>query len=395
MFTLIEKIEIFAPEPLGRGSILFGSGRLLAVGEIDAHVLRSGGLEMEVVSGEGLLAIPGLIDPHAHLIGGSGEEGFASQTPEVHASELASCGITTVVGTLGVDTTTRTMRALLGRVKALNASGLTAFAWTGGYGPPWATITGSIRNDIVLIEEILGAGEVAIADRRALEPSARDLAGLATDCSVAGSLSGKAGLLHIHVGELESRLARIREAIDELRVEPRVFYPTHIDRSTELVHEAAELSRRGMPVDLDVFEQKLAHWLRLYLDARGDPSLLTISSDAAINSPATLLAQLRICAREEILPFDQLLACFTRNAARILKMKRKGELRAGFDADIVLLDSSSLALRSVHARGLEVFNSERGPALEPFLDKSNRRITMSGLGAVEGDRNHGAYESGE
>lgn len=385
MLTLIENVAIYSPQPAGEGSILIGGERILAVGAIDASLLSSAGMEMRRVSGEGLMAMPGLIDPHAHLLGGSGEEGFASQTPEIHASELASAGVTTVVGTIGVDTTTRTMTALLGRVKALNGSGLTAYAWTGGYGPPWTTVTGSIRSDIVLIEEIIGAGEVAIADRRAPEPTAREVAALAIDCSVAASLTGKAGRLHIHVGELSSRLACIREAIDHLGVEPGVFYPTHVDRSEELLREAASLSRQGMAVDIDLFEQDLAKWLRIWIDAGGDLSLLTISSDAAINSPATLLAQLRVCARENIIALGDLLACFTSNTARILKMHRKGQLCPGFDADILLLDARSLALESVFARGHEVFSRSRGCALEPFLEKSNRRIDLKGKGSIRDD----------
>jgi hypothetical protein len=54
-------------------------------------------------------------------MGGGGEEGFATQTPEIHLTEIVRAGITTVVGTLGVDTTMKTMAGLLAKAKALKA----------------------------------------------------------------------------------------------------------------------------------------------------------------------------------------------------------------------------------------------------------------------------------
>ena len=55
-------------------------------------------LPVETVDAEGGFVVPGLIDPHEHLLGGSGESGFSSQTPEITLSEIVAAGITTVVG---------------------------------------------------------------------------------------------------------------------------------------------------------------------------------------------------------------------------------------------------------------------------------------------------------
>ena len=71
-----------------------------------------------------------------------------------------------------------------------------------------------MRDDIVLIDEIIGAGEIAIADRRGAQFDARELARLASDCYVAGTLTGKAGVLHMHTGELPERLSIVRELLD-------------------------------------------------------------------------------------------------------------------------------------------------------------------------------------
>lgn len=378
MLTLLTDVDVYAPEPLGSGSILMAGERVVATGSMDADALTAAGVEVRSISGENCIAIPGLIDPHVHLLGGSGEEGFASQTPEIHASELAAAGVTTVVGLLGVDATTRTMPALLGRIKAINGTGLTAYGWSGGYGFPHATITGSVRDDVVLIEELIGAGEIAIADRRSMEPTARDLARLATDCHVAGSLSGKCGLLHLHVGEGSRRLAIIRECVDSFDVEAGWFYPTHLDRNDELLREAVDLNRRGMPVDLDLFEENLPKWIRLFQKAGGNPGLLTVSSDAAINSPRTVLEQILACADEKILPLEAAVALATANTADVLKLHRKGRIREGMEADVVLLHPDSHEIVKVFARGEVVFDAAQPVALEPFLRKSNREAHLVG-----------------
>src|SRR3954470_10929746 len=173
MLTLIENGEIYAPAPLGQRDVLILNDRIAKIGELDARALSLLGLELDVIDASGCVVTPGLIDPHQHLLGGSGEEGFSSQTPEINVSEIVSAGITTVVGCLGVDTTMKTMAGLLARAKALKEEGLSAFVWSGGYNVPPTTITGTIRDDIMFIDEVIGAGEIAIADERSTDPTAQ------------------------------------------------------------------------------------------------------------------------------------------------------------------------------------------------------------------------------
>jgi beta-aspartyl-dipeptidase (metallo-type) len=374
---LVENGDVFAPEPLGRQSILIASGRIESIGAIgvDGAALARAGVEVETIDATGCIVMPGLIDPHAHLIGGSGEKGFSSQTPEISASELLRAGITTVVGTLGADTTTRTMPALLAKVKALRGEGLSAFAWTGGYDA--RTLLSSIRDDIVLIDEIIGAGELAIGDPRGQQYPAAELARFAADCYVAGTLTGKAGLLHLHVGEGEQRLKILRDVLEQFDVKPSALYPTHVERSERLMSEAIDLTKRGMPVDVDVYEEDLVRWLRFYRDHGGDPNLLTASSDAAINSPHTLFAQLMECVRENVAAVEEVIAIATRNPARILKVN-SGELARGRIGHLLLIDAASYEFRTVICAGRLVM---RGGALamrEQFLAESNRSIALRG-----------------
>jgi beta-aspartyl-dipeptidase (metallo-type) len=372
---IIENADVCSPAPRGRVSITIAGPLIEKIGEVDARALAQQ-LEVETLDATGCIATPGLIDPHVHLIGGSGESGFATQTPPVFASELFASGITTVAGLLGTDTTTRTMPALLAAVKALREEGLSAFAWTGGYDA--RPLTASVRDDIVLIDEIIGAGEYALSDRRAIEPTPHALATLATDCYVAGTLTRKAGLLLLHIGDGKRRLAPLRDALDSFDVEPSWFYPTHVERNEPLMAEAIELSRRGMPIDVDVYERDLVRWVRFHREHDGDPALLTASSDAAIKSPRNLLDQLRACVHEKALDLEHAFALATSNTARILKLHDRGELEAGRRADVLLLDRESLELRHVICGGRVVVRDGSVVQRERFLRESDREIHLIG-----------------
>ena len=58
--------------------------------------------------------------------------------------EVVTAGITTVVGCLGVDTTTKTMTGLLAKAKAFKEEGLSAYLYSGGYDVPPVTLTGTV-----------------------------------------------------------------------------------------------------------------------------------------------------------------------------------------------------------------------------------------------------------
>jgi beta-aspartyl-dipeptidase (metallo-type) len=374
---IVDGGEVMSPAPLGCVAVVVANGKIVKTGRIDRERLL-GEFPCELVDASDAFVIPGLVDPHVHLLGGSGEDGFATQTPEVMASELLLAGITSVVGTLGTDTTTRTLPSLLGKVKALREEGLGAWMWTGGYDVPPKSLTGSVRDDIVLIDEIIGVGETAIADARAMEPTAHEIARLATDCYIGGILTRKAGVLHLHVGPGSRRLELLRDVLDRFEVKPETLYPTHVERDEALMTEALELTRRGVTIDLDVFELDLARWIRFAQKAGADLTKITASTDTAINAPWTLLAQLRECVTEGLLPLHDALTLGTSNAARVLKLRDRGRIGAGACADLVVVERESLAIRHVIAGGeLRV----RDGALvrpEKFLDKSTREIHMRG-----------------
>jgi len=376
-FLLVENGELYTPRHLGRGSVFAAAGRIVTTGEVDGDRLAACGEWMERIDATGCAVLPGLLDPHEHLIGGSGERGFESQTPEIFLHELVEGGITTVVGCLGVDTSTRTMQALLGKAKGLRAQGLSAFVYTGGYTVPPVTITGSPHDDILFIDEVIGIGETAISDRRSSRPSLPELARIAGQAYTGGMLAGKAGVLHFHVGEDERRLTDVRALLDEYGIPAESLYPTHVERTPELFDEALQLTHRGVTVDIDVMEEDLPKWVRRYREHGGAPGKLTASSDAAIVSPSILLDQLRECVLGFGMPLEEVLPYVTANTAAALKLGSKGRLAEGCDADVLVVDAGSLTLRDVIAGGRILMRNGAVLVQEEFLKSSKRRFHLN------------------
>lgn len=376
MFLLIENGEVYTPRPARTASVLAFNERLTRIGPVDRHALEATGLPLERIDAAGCIVAPALIDPHEHLIGGSGEKGWASQTPEIFPSEVAAGGIGTVVGCLGVDTVTKTMPALLARVRAFAEYGFTALLWSGGYDVPPRTLTGSVHTDMLYVPEVIGAGEIAISDERSTEPTTAELARVVKSAHTAGTLAGKAGLTHFHVGEGRERLAPLRRLLDEHEIRPEWLYPTHVERSEALMAEAVDLSRAGATIDVDVIEADLAKWFRFYLDRGGAAERFTASTDAAITGPGTLLEQVRDCVLRGGFRIEDVLPIVTSNTARVLKLPNKGRLEPAADADIIVLERDTLELRDVFLRGRALVRDGAIVMKEHWLSDSSRRICL-------------------
>jgi beta-aspartyl-dipeptidase (metallo-type) len=378
MLLLIENGELYDPVPRGTQSLLIANDRIEKVGPVDRRTLDTLGLEHEVIDAAGCAVVPGFIDPHEHLLGGSGEGSLALQTPELVLREVVRAGITTVVGTLGVDTTMKTIAGLLARVKAFKEEGLSAWLWTGGYNVPPTTVMRSIREDMLFVDEVVGAGEVAISDERGLNQSAQELAKLVRDTHVGGLLSGKAGITHLHVGEEETRLQPLREIIEDFQVKPESLYPTHVQRNARLLREAIDLANAGAHVDFDVVNEDLAKWLGFFIENGGPLDKLTISSDTDSTTPDIYWEQICSLVVRHGYTLDYVLPLVTTNPARVLKLDKKGRLEVGKDADIVILSRDSLEIRDVIARGKRMVADGEPVVREKFLSKSSRSIDLVG-----------------
>ena len=378
MFVLIENGAIHDPEPRGVQSLLIANERIEKIGRIDRRALDALDVEYEYIDASDCDVVPGLIDPHAHLLGGSGEGSLALQTPMMFVHEIARYAVTTVVGTLGVDTTMKTISGLLGRVKALAELGLTTRMWTGGYNVPPTTLMGSVRSDMMFVEEVVGAGEIAISDERGLNQSSQELAKLVRDTHVGGLLSGKSGRTHFHTGDEPTRLEPLREIVEDYQVKCEWLYPTHVQRSPELLREAIDFANEGAFLDWDCVEQDVHKWLPFYLDNGGPLEKLTISSDMDSSTPEIFYQQFCGLVVKHGHSLDMILPLFTSNTANALKLKNKGGLRPGMDGDVAVLTKSSLDIRHVIARGKVMVRDGESIVREKWLEKSSRNVTFVG-----------------
>ena len=377
MVTIIRNTKVYQPEYAGVKDILILGDRIAAVGE---HLRADfgGSLEVQEINGEGMAAVPGFIDSHEHIMGGGGEGGFHTRTPEASLGDLIRNGITTVVGCIGTDGVGRDMTALLAKAHALENEGITTYAYTGSYQVPVHTLTDSLMKDIMMLDKVIGVGEVAVSDHRSSQPTFEEFARIASDARVAGMLSGKAGIVNVHLGDSERRLDLIRRVIHDTEIPASQFLPTHVNRNEALFEECLDFAAEGGTIDftgnedIDYWETicdevRVCRGIRRLL-ARGISSdRFTISSDGQGSMPvfnaqgeyqgigvgkaSCLLKEVRECVQKEDIPLETAIKGITCNPASILKLDRKGRIKEGFDADICLLEEGTLKLNTVIAKG--------------------------------------------
>ena len=377
MVTLIRNAKVYQPEYAGVKDILVLNGKIAAVGE-KLKADFGGSVEAEELDAEGMAAVPGFIDSHEHIMGGGGEGGFATRTPEANLKDLVLNGITTVVGCIGTDSVARDMTALLAKAHALEAEGITAYAYTGSYRVPIQTLTDSLMKDIMMLDKVIGVGEVAVSDHRSSQPTFEEFARIAADARVAGMLSGKAGIVNVHLGDSARKMDLIERVIHETEIPASQFLPTHVNRNAALFDNCLELAKEGLTIDftgnedIDYWETicdevRVCKGIRRLLDLGISSDRFTISSDGqgsmtvfnaageyqgiGIGKASCLLKEVRECVQKEGIPLEIAVKGITSNVASVLKLGAKGQLKAGFDADICLLAEDSLELMTVMAKG--------------------------------------------
>ena len=361
---LIKNTNLYSPKSLGKKDVLISNGKIVAIDdEIVNHSVFS-----EVWDAKGAITTPGFIDQHIHVIGAGGKHGFASMTPQLHLGDLINCGTTTVVGLLGTDGSTRSIKTLFSKTQALNQEGITAYMYTGYYGLDKVYLMNSLQEDMIYIDSVIGC-KIAISDIRSSYPSALELLRLLRNVRVGGMLAGKKGILHLHLGALSSKMDLLFEIIENYEFPIEHISPTHVGRTKDLFNQAITFAKMGGMIDITTGASKYTDPYKsvLYaLDNNVSIDNMTFSSDG--NAGLDKLDKKNNLVGFKSAPFDKnfeevinlhklggipledAIKLITSNPAKNLGLKNKGQVKINSDADLCFLNSD-LELNTVIANG--------------------------------------------
>ena len=385
-WMLIRGGHVFDPEDVGVADVLILDGRILAVGA---------GLPVPMGIGEGTahdarnrIVLPGLVDGHIHVMGASGMGGPATRSTDLQIDRITSAGVTTVISPLGSDSLSRSVPALLARAAALEAEGITALCYTGGWWYPVPTLTGNPQADVAFVDRIVGV-KVALSEGLAPAYFMEDLCRLAHAAYTGGRLAGKNAVLHAHIGDQPDGLTPLRKAQQLTGVPPDRLVATHVNRNPDLWQQALEYARGGGSIDLTAMQRPEtghplaippAKAIREALAARTPAARITLSSDTGaaysrhdvtgrvvgqyMAGPDCLLEVIRELVRDG-LTWGQAVAFATRHVADVLGLVRKGRIAAGCDADLLLLTPAGEVDR-VYCRGRLMVEAGKAIVRGPF-----------------------------
>ena len=395
MFTIIRNVNVYNPEHLGIKDVLLVGNKIAAI-EDNITIDLKGILDVIEIDGRGKILVPGFIDSHVHILGGGGEGGFTTRTPEATLTGLTTAGVTTVIGCLGTDGVSRDMISLLSKARSLEEEGITTYIYAGSYRLPVKTITGEVMKDIMVVDKIIGIGEIAISDHRSSQPTFDEFCKAVSDARVGGMLSGKAGIINIHLGDGHRKIDMIKRAIEETEIPISQFLPTHINRSKELFEECVLYAKNGGYVDFtgsedpDFWEEsdgevRFSKGLKRLLEEGVSQDNFTMSSDGqgslpifnekkefvgiGVGKSTCLLKGIKECVFREDIPLEIAIRAITSNPAKILKLKTKGKIEKGFDADLCILDEKTLDIDTVIAKGVIMVQNKKPIVFGTFEKK--------------------------
>lgn len=353
MFKLIKNAHIYAPENLGKKDLLVIGENIISVE--DTISWQPPGCE--IIDAKGKILSPGLIDQHIHITGAGGKQGYHSMTPDIPVEELIACGTTTVVGMLGTDGVARSLNGLYAKVKALELEGISAYMLTSYFGIPPITFTGSVLEDLILIDKVIGC-KVAISDPRASFPTENELLKLVREVHVGGLTSGKGGIMHVHLGALESGMQILIDLVKDHEFPIEHISPTHVGRTKHLFEQAINFAKMGGMIDISTGGTKFDSPYSQVVIAleKGVPiENITLSSDGNAGMAKKddngkiigfykapvheNLENVILLIKETGLPVEQAFKLITSNPAKNLSLKNKGKIAVGAHADLCFFDS--------------------------------------------------------
>ena len=362
---LIKNANVYAPESLGIKDLLIANGRIQAIeNNIEKNKLFS-----QIWDAQEKIVTPGIIDQHVHIIGAGGKNGFHSMTPEIKMTDLISCGTTTVVGLLGTDGSSRSIKTLNAKTKSLINEGISAYMYTGYYGLDPIHLTESVKDDMMFIDNVLGC-KIALADIRSSYPTPLELVRLLKDIRVGGMLASKKGILHIHLGALTDKMDVLFDLVENFEFPIEHISPTHVGRTKDLFEQAIKFAKLGGMIDITTGASKYTDPYKsvLYALEKGvDISKITFSSDGnagleKLDDKGKLIGFRKAPVDknlEEVISLikkggvsiEDAFKIITKNPANNLGLTNKGTIKVGADADFCVFDSD-LKLMDVLAHGV-------------------------------------------
>lgn len=355
---LLKNGNIFTPNRIGKKDILIGFDRILSILD-EIRCPKEYFSQIEEIDLQGKIVIPGIIDLHVHMIGGGGEGGFTTRTPELFLSDFLKGGITTAVGLLGTDAVTRSLPQLLGKARALDEEGLSTYIWTGSYELPTRIINENPRSDIVLIDKIIGIGEIAVSDHRSSNPTLNQLTYIASEARVGGMLSGKCGILHLHLGDGREGLKPVLDIFENSEIPYENILPTHVNRNKKLFNQVIEFGKQGGYIDITsgILDDEMCvnpdDAFIMALENGVNKNHITMSSDGGGSMPSfdeegrllkltqgDLSAQFNCLIKllSKGIDMETALLPFTFNPSVLLKLPKEGRIIEGAFANINILD---------------------------------------------------------
>jgi beta-aspartyl-dipeptidase (metallo-type) len=363
VFKLLRRGHCYNPEDIGVKDVFIIYDRIHRIEEEYSGWLPE---ETEVFDCSGKIVCPGFIDQHVHIVGGGGEQGPESRVPELMMGDIVCAGVTTVAGLLGMNAVTRSLADLYAKARALQCEGMNTYIYTGNYSVPPKTLTGRVTRDIVFIDKVLGAGEIAISDYRSSYPSLDQMKALASEVMIGGMLGKKAGVMHLHVGDGKEGLLPLFRLIEDTDFPAGMFIPTHVNRNKPVFVQAIEFAGKGGKIDLTAGDTggkgcSVPDALKLLMECGVNIESITISSDGNGSAPGTgggtgkvsrLYTDVIECITGRNITLSTVLKTVTSNAAKILKLyPRKGAIANGSDADILVLNSDDYSIDKVFING--------------------------------------------
>mgnify|MGYP006101619813 CR=1 FL=1 len=360
---LIKNTNLYSPDNLGLKDILIASGKIVAIEDkIENNTVFT------TWDAKGAITTPGFIDQHIHVIGAGGKHGFSSMTPELKLSELIKCGTTTVVGLLGTDGSTRSIKTLYSKTQALNQEGISAYMYTGYYGLDKVYLMSSLQEDMIYIDNVIGC-KIAVSDIRSSYPSSLELLRLLRNVRIGGMLSGKKGILHIHLGALSSKMDVLFELVENYEFPISHISPTHVGRTKELFNQAIQFAKMGGMIDITTGASQYTDPYKSVLYALEKGVLIdnmTFSSDGnagldKLDDDGNLIGFKSAPFDKNLdevinlikignMPIEKAIKLITSNPAKNLGLKNKGHIKLGYDADLCFFNGK-MNLSTVISKG--------------------------------------------